>query len=77
MLQAHGPTGNSRHETSTRRTRFLQACVDADLPRRPGSRTRSRDGGPTSKVPQSRQHQRPDRGLPPRHQQIKRVTCGP
>ena len=32
MLQAHGPNGYSRHETSTRRTRFLQACVDADMP---------------------------------------------
>jgi len=32
MLQAHGPNGYSRHETSRRRTRFLQACVDADMP---------------------------------------------
>jgi transposase len=32
MLQAHGPNGYSRHETSTRRTRFLAACVDADMP---------------------------------------------
>lgn len=32
MLQAHGPNGYSRHETSTRRTRFLQACVEADMP---------------------------------------------
>jgi hypothetical protein len=32
MLQAHGPTGYSPHETSTRRTRFLQAaCVDPDM----------------------------------------------
>jgi len=32
MLQAHGPNGYSRHETSRRRTRFLAACVDADMP---------------------------------------------
>jgi len=32
MLRAHGPNGYSRHETSTRRTRFLAACVDADMP---------------------------------------------
>jgi transposase len=32
MLAAHGPNRYSRHETSTRRTRFLQACVDADIP---------------------------------------------
>jgi hypothetical protein len=32
MLGAHGPNGYSRHETSTRRTRFLAACVDADMP---------------------------------------------
>jgi transposase len=32
MLQAHGPDGYSRHETSNRRTRFLEACVDADMP---------------------------------------------
>jgi len=32
MLQAHGPNGYSRHQTSTRRTRFLAACVDADMP---------------------------------------------
>jgi transposase len=32
MLAAHGPNGYSRHETSTRRTRFLQACADADMP---------------------------------------------
>jgi hypothetical protein len=32
MLQAHGPNGYRRHQTSTRRTRFLQACVDADMP---------------------------------------------
>jgi transposase len=32
MLAAHGPNGYSRHETSTRRTRLLQACVDADMP---------------------------------------------
>ena len=32
MLQAQGPTGYSRHETATRRTGFLQACVYADMP---------------------------------------------
>jgi transposase len=32
MLAAHGPNGYSRQETSTRRTRFLEACVDADMP---------------------------------------------
>jgi len=32
MLQAHGPNGYSGHQTSTRRTRLLQACVDADMP---------------------------------------------
>ena len=32
MLGAHGPNGYSRHQTSTRRTRFLAACVDADMP---------------------------------------------
>jgi len=32
MLADHGPNRYSRHQTSTRRTRFLQAYVDADLP---------------------------------------------
>ena len=32
MLAGHGPNGYTRHQTSTRRTRFLQACVDADMP---------------------------------------------
>lgn len=32
MLAAHGPNGYSRAQTSTRRTRFLAACVDADMP---------------------------------------------
>ena len=33
MLAAHGPNGYSRAQTSTRRTRFLAACVDADMPK--------------------------------------------
>jgi transposase len=32
LLQAHGPTRYSRHETAHRRTRFLSACVVADMP---------------------------------------------
>ncbi len=32
LLQAHGPTRYSRHETVHRRTRFLAACVTADMP---------------------------------------------
>ncbi len=32
LLQAHGPTRYSRHETAHRRTRFLAACVTADMP---------------------------------------------
>jgi len=32
LLAAHGPTRYSRHETAHRRTRFLTACVDADMP---------------------------------------------
>ncbi len=31
LLQAHGPTRYSRHETAHRRTRFLNACVVADM----------------------------------------------
>ncbi len=32
LLQAHGPTRYSRHETAHRRTRFLSACAVADMP---------------------------------------------
>jgi transposase len=32
LLQAHGPTRYSRHETAHRRTRFMSACVVADMP---------------------------------------------
>ena len=32
LLDAHGPTRYSRHETAHRRTRFLTACVVADMP---------------------------------------------
>lgn len=32
LLAAHGPTRYSRHETAHRRTRFLTACVTADMP---------------------------------------------
>ena len=32
LLAAHGPTRYSRHETAHRRTRFLTACVSADMP---------------------------------------------
>ncbi|MBC7633543.1 transposase, partial [Aeromicrobium sp.] len=32
LLAGHGPTRYSRHETAHRRTRFLTACVTADLP---------------------------------------------
>jgi len=32
LLQAHGPTRYSRHETSHRLGRFLEACVAADMP---------------------------------------------
>jgi transposase len=32
LLAAHGPTRYSRHETAHRRTRFLAACVVADMP---------------------------------------------
>ena len=32
MLGVHGPNGYTRHQTSTYRTRFLAACVDADMP---------------------------------------------
>ena len=32
LLAAHGPTRYSRHETAHRRTRFLAACVTADMP---------------------------------------------
>ncbi len=32
LLAAHGPTRYSRHETAHRRTRFLTACADADMP---------------------------------------------
>ena len=32
MLAAHGPNGYTRDQTSIRRTRFLAACVDADMP---------------------------------------------
>ena len=32
MLQAHGPTRYSRHETAHRRTRFLAACATANMP---------------------------------------------
>ncbi|MGI8523487.1 MAG: ISL3 family transposase [Nocardioides sp.] len=32
LLAAHGPTRYSRHETAHRRTRFLTACVGADMP---------------------------------------------
>jgi transposase len=32
LLQAHGPTRYSRHETAHRRTRFLAACAVADMP---------------------------------------------
>ena len=32
LLQAHGPTRYSRHETAHRRTRFLAACITADMP---------------------------------------------
>ena len=32
LLQAHGPTRYNRHETAHRRTRFLAACVTADMP---------------------------------------------
>jgi transposase len=32
LLDAHGPTRYSRHETAHRRTRFLTACVIADMP---------------------------------------------
>ena len=32
LLAAHGPTRYSRHETGHRRTRFLAACADADMP---------------------------------------------
>jgi transposase len=62
MLAAHGPNRYSRHETSTRRTRFLAACVDADMPeatRLAGTIEKwwARD----RRVPSARQHQRPDR----------------
>ena len=33
LLQAHGPTRYSRHETAHRRTRFLTACAVADMPK--------------------------------------------
>ena len=32
LLAAHGPTRYSRHETAHRRTRFLAACLTADMP---------------------------------------------
>lgn len=32
LLAANGPTRYSRHETAHRRTRFLSACVTADMP---------------------------------------------
>lgn len=32
LLAAHGPTRYSRHETAHRRTRFLAACITADMP---------------------------------------------
>ena len=32
LLQAHGPTRYSRHETAHRLTRFLTACAVADMP---------------------------------------------
>ena len=32
MLQAHGPTRYSSHETVHRRTRFFAACVTANMP---------------------------------------------
>jgi transposase len=32
LLQAHGPTRYSRHQTAHRRTRFLTACAVADMP---------------------------------------------
>jgi hypothetical protein len=31
MLQVHGPNAYGRHQTSTRRAQFLQACMAADL----------------------------------------------
>jgi transposase len=32
LLAAHGPTRYSRHETAHRRSRFLTACVIAEMP---------------------------------------------
>jgi len=72
VLQAHGPNGYSRHQTSTRRTRFLAACVS-----RHAEATRlaaTIESGGRDRSSQSLATQRPDRGLQPVIKQIKRVS---
>ncbi|MDX6292726.1 MAG: transposase [Kribbellaceae bacterium] len=68
-LLATARTGGHRHDISHRLYRFYSWCVNAAIPKAPGSHTPSRAGGRDRSVLHDRHHQRQDQGHQPGHQE--------